>query len=66
MLYTYLTTSCHLRYPIIGAPMDYAVSQVGGLGMIGSVVQNLSDSSCEKLPNARGKNQGRFKAGLPA
>ena len=43
MLHTYLTTSWHLRYPIIGAPMAYvgrgrlahAVSQAGGLGMIG-------------------------------
>ncbi len=43
MLHTYLTTVWHLRYPIIGAPMAYvgrgrlahAVSQAGGLGMIG-------------------------------
>ena len=43
MLHTFLTTSWHLRYPIIGAPMAYvgrghlahAVSQSGGLGMIG-------------------------------
>jgi NAD(P)H-dependent flavin oxidoreductase YrpB (nitropropane dioxygenase family) len=43
MLYTYLTTSWHLRYPIIAAPMAgvaggrlaRAVSQAGGLGMIG-------------------------------
>ena len=41
MLYTYLTTSWHLRYSIIGAPMAgvaggrlaRAVSQAGGLGM---------------------------------
>jgi NAD(P)H-dependent flavin oxidoreductase YrpB (nitropropane dioxygenase family) len=43
MLHTYLTTSWHLRYPIIGAPMAYegrgrlarAVSQAGGLGKMG-------------------------------
>ena len=43
MLSTFLTTSWHLRYPIIGAPMAgvgrgrlaHAVSEAGGLGMIG-------------------------------
>lgn len=43
MLQTYLTTNLPLRYPIISAPMAYvgrgrlarAVSQAGGLGMIG-------------------------------
>ena len=58
MLHTYLTTTWHLRYPIIGAPMAYvgrgrlarAVSQAGGLGMIGIGSTEWSNFSREKLP----------------
>ena len=54
MLHTYLTISWRLRYPIIGAPMAYvgrgrlacAVSQAGGLGMIGTG----STESIDTLP----------------
>lgn len=72
MLNTYLTTSWHLRYPIIGAPMAgvaggrlaHAVSQAGGLGMIGVGSQARTDSILQEAKVARGTNQMRFGIGL--
>ena len=74
MLHTYLTTSWHLRYPIIGAPMAYvgrgrlarAVSQAGGLGMIG-----IGSNRVGRIHRARGchcpwNGSGRFGIGLMA
>src|SRR2546422_3987791 len=62
MLHTYLTTSWHLRYPIIGAPMAYvgrgrlahAVSQAGGLGMIGIGSTESVDFLAREAAIARG------------
>ncbi len=74
MLHTYLTTSWHLRYPIIGAPMAgvgrgrlaHAVSQAGGLGMIG-IGSREPLSFIEQQANiARGADNGRFGIGLMA
>ena len=74
MLYTYLTTSWHLRYPIIGAPMAgvargrlaRAVSQSGGLGMIGFGSQARTDAVLQEADIARGTDQVRFGIGLMA
>jgi nitronate monooxygenase len=74
MLYTYLTTSWHLRYPIIGAPMAYvgrgrlarAVSQAGGLGMIGIGSTESVDFLAREATIARGTDQGRFGIGMHA
>src|SRR5947209_6054155 len=74
MLHTYLTTSWGLRYPIIGAPMAYvgrgryarAVSQVGGLGMIGIGSNEPIDFIAHEAAIARGTDQGRFGIGLMA
>ncbi len=74
MLYTYLTTSWGLRYPIIGAPMAYvgrgrlarAVSQAGGLGMIGIGSTESVEFLAREAALARGADQGRFGIGMHA
>jgi len=74
MLHTYLTTSWHLRYPIIGAPMAYvgrgrlahAVSQAGGLGMIGIGSTESVDFLLQETAIARGTDQMRFGIGMHA
>ncbi len=74
MLHTYLTTSWQLRYPIIGAPMAYAgqgrlaraVSQAGGLGMIGIGSKHSVEFIAQEAAIARGTDQGRFGIGLMA
>jgi len=72
MLRTYLTTSWHLRYPIIGAPMAgvgrgrlaHAVSQAGGLGMIGIGSRETIAFIEQQAAIARGADNGRFGIGL--
>jgi nitronate monooxygenase len=72
MLHTYLTTSWHLRYPIIGAPMAYvgrgrlarAVSLVGGLGLIGIGSTESVEFLVREAAIARGTDQGRFGIGM--
>jgi nitronate monooxygenase len=72
MLRTHLTTSWHLRYPIIGAPMAYvgrgrlanAVSQAGGLGMFGIGSSESVDFLAHEASVARGADQLRFGIGL--
>ncbi len=72
MLHTYLTTSWRLRYPIIGAPMAYvgrgrlarAVSQAGGLGMIGIGSTESVEFLAREAAIARGTDQGRFGIGM--
>lgn len=72
MLHTYLTTSWHLRYPIIGAPMAYvgrgrlarAISQAGGMGMIGIGSTESVDFLAREVAIARGTDQGRFGIGM--
>jgi nitronate monooxygenase len=74
MLHTYLTTSWHLRYPIIGAPMAFvgrgrlahAVSQAGGLGMIGIGSTESVDFLRQEASTARGDDQTRFGIGMHA
>lgn len=74
MLHTHLTTSWHLRYPIIGAPMAYvgrgryarAVSQAGGLGMIGVGSKEAVDFIAREAAIARGTDHGHFGIGLMA
>lgn len=74
MLHTFLTTSWHLRYPIIGAPMAYvgrgrlarAVSQAGGLGMIGVGSKDSGEFVAREAAIARGDNRERFGIGLMA
>lgn len=74
MLHTYLTISWQLRYPIIGAPMAYvgrgrlarAVSQAGGLGMIGIGSKEATEFIAQEAAIARGTDQGRFGVGLMA
>lgn len=74
MLNTTLTTSWHLRYPIIGAPMAgasagrlaHAVSQAGGLGMIGVGSQTPVEFIAREAAIARGQDQTRFGIGLMA
>jgi nitronate monooxygenase len=74
MIHTYLTTSWHLRYPIIGAPMAYvgrgrlanAVSQAGGLGMIGIGSTESVDFLAREAAIARGTDQLRFGIGMHA
>ncbi|EFH80781.1 NAD(P)H-dependent flavin oxidoreductase [Ktedonobacter racemifer] len=71
MLHTYLTTSWGLRYPIIGAPMvgvgrgrlARAVSEAGGLGMIG-IGTEPAELIAREAAIARGTDQGRFGIGL--
>ena len=74
MLRTFLTTSWHFRYPIIGAPMAgvgrgrlaRAVSLAGGLGMIG-VGSKESLEFIEREANiARGDDSTPFGIGLMA
>lgn len=72
MLHTYLTKSWHLRYPIIGAPMAYvgrgrlahAVSEAGGLGMIGIGSTESVDFLVREATIARGTDQTRFGIGM--
>src|SRR5579859_6459482 len=72
MLHTYLTTSWGLRYPIIGAPMAYvgrgrlarAVSQAGGLGMIGIGSTESVEFLARETAIARGTDQMRFGIGM--
>lgn len=74
MLHTYLTTSWQLRYPIIGAPMAgvgggrlaRAVTQAGGLGMIGVGSTTSTDFIAREASIARGDDQQRFGIGLMA
>src|SRR5215472_7854914 len=74
MLHSYLTTSWLLRYPIIGAPMAgigrgrlaRAVSQAGGLGMIGIGSTESVERIVREAAIARGTDQGRFGIGLMA
>lgn len=74
MLHTHLTTSWHLRYPIIGAPMAYvgrgrlahAVSQAGGLGMIGIGSTESVEFLVQEAAVARGKEHLRFGIGMHA
>jgi nitronate monooxygenase len=74
MLHTYLTTSWGLRYPIIGAPMAYvgrgrlarAVSQAGGLGMIGIGSTESVEFLAREVAIARETEQGRFGIGMHA
>lgn len=72
MLQTFLTTSWGLRYPIISAPMAgaaggrlaRAVSQAGGLGMIGIGSQTPVEYIAREAALARGDDEGRFGIGL--
>src|SRR5436309_2767907 len=72
MLHTSLTTIWQLRYPIIGAPMAYvgrgrlahAVSQAGGLGMIGIGSTESVEFLTREAAIARGTDQGRFGIGM--
>lgn len=76
MLHTTLTTSWRLRYPIIGAPMfraasgrlAHAVSQAGGLGMLGVGSQTPVEFVTREAAIARGEqeNPTRFGIGLMA
>jgi nitronate monooxygenase len=74
VLQTFLTTAWQLRYPIIGAPMAYvgrgrlvrAVSQAGGLGMIGVGSRDTVDFVEYEAAAARGDDQVRFGIGLMA
>jgi nitronate monooxygenase len=72
MLHTYLTNTLHLRYPIIGAPMAYvgrgrlahAVSQAGGLGMIGIGSTESVEFLTQEAAIAHGTEQLRFGIGM--
>ena len=72
MLHTYLTTSWHLRYPIIGAPIAYvgrgrlarAIWEAGGLGMIGIGSTESVEFLTQQAAIARGSDQGRFGIGM--
>ena len=74
MLHTYLTSYWGLRYPIVGAPMAYvgrgrlarAVSQVGGLGMIGIGSTESVAFLEQEVAIARGTDAGRFGIGMHA
>jgi nitronate monooxygenase len=74
MLHTYLTTDWDLRYPIIGAPMygvgggrlARAVTQAGGLGMIGVGSKSPADFILHEASVARGADNQRFGIGLMA
>src|SRR5579885_770703 len=74
MLHTFLTASWDLRYPIIGAPMAgaaggrlaRAVSQAGGLGMIGIGSKTPVEYIAREAALARGDDQERFGIGLMA
>ncbi|MFL5696873.1 MAG: NAD(P)H-dependent flavin oxidoreductase [Ktedonobacteraceae bacterium] len=72
MLHTYLTTSWGLRYPIIGAPMAYvgrgslarAVTQAGGLGMLGIGSTESVEFLRQEVAIVRGSDGGRFGIGM--
>ncbi len=72
MLHTYLTTTWQLHYPIIGAPMAYvgrgrlahAVSQAGGLGMIGIGSSESVEFLAQESDTARGTEKTRFGIGM--
>ena len=72
MLHTYLTTSWGLHYPIIGAPMAYvgrgrlarAVTQAGGLGMLGIGSSESVEFLMQEVAIARGSDGGRFGIGM--
>jgi len=72
MLHTYLTTSWGLRYPIIGAPIAYvgrgrlarAVTQAGGLGMLGIGSSESVEFLKQEVAIARGSDSGRFGIGM--
>lgn len=74
MLHTYLTTSLHLRYPIVSAPMAYvgrgrlahAVSLAGGLGMIGIGSTESVEFLAREAAVARGDDGQRFGIGMHA
>lgn len=74
MLHTYLTASWGLRYPIIGAPMAYvgrgrlarAVTQAGGLGMLGIGSSESVEFLRQEAAIARGSDGGRFGIGMHA
>jgi len=74
MLHTFLTESWPLRYPIIGAPMAYAaagrlaraVSQAGGLGIIGIGSKHSVEFIAQEAAVARGQDGTRFGIGLMA
>lgn len=74
MLRTFLTTSWHFRYPIIGAPMAgvgrgrlaRAVSQAGGLGMIGIGSKEKVELIEQEANIARGNDSTPFGIGLMA
>jgi nitronate monooxygenase len=74
MLHTTLTDDWHLRYPIIGAPMAgvsggrlaHAVSQAGGLGMLGVGSQTPVEFLTREAAVAGGEQQERFGIGLMA
>lgn len=72
MLHTYLTTSWGLRYPIIGAPMAYvgrgrlarAVTQAGGLGMLGIGSTESVEFLLQEVTIARGSDGEQFGIGM--
>ena len=72
MLHTHLTTVWRLRYPLIGAPMAYvgrgrlahAVSQAGGLGMLGIGSTESVDFLAQEAAIARGAAAVRFGIGM--
>ncbi|GHO59831.1 NAD(P)H-dependent flavin oxidoreductase [Ktedonobacter robiniae] len=74
MLHTHLTTCWKLSYPIVGAPMAYvgkgrlarAVSEAGGLGMLGIGSKDSAAYIAREAQIARGDDQGRFGIGLLA
>jgi nitronate monooxygenase len=74
MLYTYLTTTWGLRYPIVGAPMAYvgrgrlahAVSLAGGLGMFGIGSTEAVEFLAQEAAVARGNDRARFGIGMHA
>lgn len=74
MLRTFLIAEWQLRYPVIGAPMAgvaggrlaRAVSDAGGLGMIGVGSRDSVDFIVREAAIARGEDNARFGIGLMA
>lgn len=74
MLHTFLTRKWGLRYPLIGAPMAgvaggqlaRAVTEAGGLGMIGVGSRDAVDFIAREAAIARGGDNTRFGIGLMA
>src|SRR5690242_428804 len=75
MLHTYLTDEWDLRYPILGAPMAnvahgrlaHAISQAGGLGMVGVGFKDSVEMIERESSVARGSTGStRFGIGLMA